>query len=328
MQRSFLGRQIPTLLFGVWCVCVGSIGGFVGCGERQTVFNHPPGPSSNGNNNNPQPSPNNAPGQCRMDSECDPGLRCCQERCVQEELCDLTACEEHGVPCPLADNVGLEAQGAFFCARVLAGQPPTCLQTCETSFSVSGCPTGSFCLDVNGGDQSLQVCLPSECSSSDDCPGGSCVPFGNEASYCFPAGTAQEGATCGGGTDCAPDLFCVSEPDVGNVCRPLCDMWSGEDNCEREQTCGFLTLGTGVCRPRTTTGRDIAESCDPEGDWCESGVQCFDFETGGESFPVCTAWCRPGFEDCRGRFQTQQGFCRSVFSDQSGEPVEDVGLCF
>jgi hypothetical protein len=82
-----------------------------------------------------------------------------------------------------------------------------------------------------------------------------------------------------------------------------------------------------VCRERTTQGRAAAEPCAPEGGWCADGLQCFDFQTGGEPLPVCTAWCRPGTDDCRGRFQDQQGFCRAVFSDGAGEPLEDIGLC-
>ena len=207
---------------------------------------------------------------------------------------------------------------------------PRCVQVCETAFAVSGCPTGTYCLDVNAGEQPLRVCLAGECDTSGDCGArgtGTCVEFGNDAGFCFAAGNAEVGQSCGGDVRCATDLYCVVG-NLGGTCQPLCEMWSGDGAvCPSGTTCGYLTLGTGVCRPETRRGRDIAEGCDPQGAWCASGVQCFDFRTGGESLPVCAAWCRPGRDDCRGRFQNHDGFCRTVFVGAGGQAIEDFGLC-
>jgi hypothetical protein len=301
----------------------------MGCGGQSTVFDRAPEDAGS-------PSPDTAAPpdillpdlECSRDEECDSKLICCEGVCTVETVCrDGAPCEAQEEPCKISNGLSFESQGEFFCAAI-DERGPICLTTCEATFSVSGCPDGSFCLDINGDDGGLRICLPGECTRSSECPGGNtCVPFGNEAGFCFAAGAALQGQGCGGDVRCAADLYCIRSPR-GAICQPLCNMWAGDGSeCQGDTTCGYLTLGTGVCRAQTNTGRDIEDSCSPQGGWCNPGVQCFDFHTGGESLPVCTAWCRPGHDDCRGRFQNHSGFCRTVFSTGDGQPVTDFGLC-
>lgn len=303
-----------------------------GCEAPPPAFNQPdpevvlPTPDTN-NRNNPQL------GVCQDDGDCLSGQLCCQSSCTRTSSCEaLAPCERHGDPCPLDGSLAIEAQGDFYCARLAQADGPTCLAACEKNFSADGCPRGSFCLEINAGQERVPLCLPAECQDHGDCgalgpEGGSCVPFGNGAGFCYSAGPVGQGEPCGGESLCAPGLYCLGSL-LEATCQPLCDMWSSTvEVCGRERACGYLTAGTGVCRLRTTQGRGPTESCAPQGDWCADGLQCFDFQTGGEPLPVCTAWCRPGTDDCRGRFQDQQGFCRTVFSDGAGEPLEDIGLC-
>ncbi len=267
---------------------------------------------------------------CVEDSDCEDKTVCCDGRCAVEAECrDPGPCLEHDAMCRTSDGTGVERQGDFWCLA-LDAEGPRCVQVCESSFSVSGCPASTYCLDVNAGEQPLTLCLPGECSTSGDCGPrgtGTCVQFGNQAGFCFAAGNAGLGQSCGGDVRCQTDLYCVTGT-LGGTCQPLCDMWNGDGSeCPSGTTCGYLTLGTGVCRAQTIAGRDIAESCDPQGAWCGSGLQCFDFRTGGEPLPVCAAWCRPGRDDCRGRFQNHDGFCRMVFVGAGGQAIEDFGLC-
>jgi hypothetical protein len=271
--------------------------------------------------------------RCASDQDCAQGLRCCDQSCTRADACDaLAPCQRHGDPCPLDPSLGVEPQGDFYCARLASLDGPTCLAACEIDFSADTCPTGAFCLTIGANDQQLTLCLPAECQGHGDCAttspqGGTCVPFGNGAGFCYPAGDAPRGDFCTSERLCAPGLFCLGGT-LDASCQPLCELWNPQgDPCGPDRACGYLTNGTGICRPRTTQGRGPNERCDPQGDWCADGLQCFDFQPAGDPLPLCTAWCRPGSDDCRGRFQDQQGFCRAVFSGPDGQPVPDIGLC-
>ena len=304
-----------------------------GCSSPETVFDRPPSDTGSGDDVGSPDWGDLITPECTSDEDCDGKPICCDGTCMTEAACEVPGpCAEHGAVCTLEGGGNLEQQGEFYC--VLAGADgPRCVAACDRAFSVDECQRGSFCLEVSAAEETVQLCLPGDCRSSEDClgvtpVGGTCIPFGNGAGYCFPAGLAAAGATCGGEIRCATDHFCVTNPTIGGVCQPLCDMWGRHQApCQTGTTCGYLTLGTGVCRNQTQQGREIAESCAPEGNWCASGVQCFDFRTGGEPLPICTAWCRPGHGDCRGRFRNQQGFCRTVFVGSDGEPIVDFGLC-
>ncbi len=326
--------SIAAHIGGLWpCLGVSLCLALVGCSDPQTVFTEAepgsvvlPGPDAGGDRDVPDLS-------CAQDIDCAEGSLCCQGQCTRTTSCEaLEPCQVHGEACLLPRDSALEAQGdGFYCARLAQTDGPTCLQACDADFSAGGCPSDSFCLSVGGDPEPVTLCVPGECEEHSECSflgldGGTCLPFGNSANFCFSAGPVQQGETCTGEMRCAPGLYCLGF-GVLATCEPLCDMWSGESLCGREQACGFLTAGTGVCRSKTVEGREVAQSCEPLGDWCDDGLQCFDFQTGGEPLPLCTAWCRPGTDDCRGRFQNQQGFCRTVFSDGAGEPLEDVGLC-
>ncbi len=318
---------------GRWAARVMIVLGLGACGEPQQAYN-PLDPSNNTTNNGANNPNNNAPNACDKSTDCRPGELCCQGRCLATDSCEAPpACQNQGDPCPLSNLVASEEQGGFFCVRLAQDAPPSCVAKCEQTFSPDKCPAQSFCLEVNLEDTPAAVCLPSECQAHGDCTflgpdGGTCVPFGNQASFCFSAGQASRGSFCGGEIGCAPGLFCTNSGGLlGSTCQPLCDMWAREDACGRDAACAFLTLGTGVCRPPTEQGRDIGDPCSPEGGWCDDGVQCYDLQTGGDPNPTCVAWCRPGTEDCRGRLQNHDGFCRAVFAGPGGTPIQDFGLC-
>ncbi len=329
-MRQTTHTRNPLLLLATALLMMAAALTTSGCGDPQTTFANPgPGPSDN----EPDDGDNNSV-PCTNDFQCAVGQSCCLGQCRPQGSCNLSVCEAQNDACSLSGSSGIEAQGDFYCALLNADDGPTCLGQCENTFSPDVCAPESYCLSVNSGEETLNVCVPSECTAHDDCrsqgpDGGTCVPFGNRTGFCFAAGVAPMGASCGGGTadtTCASGLYCIAEAD-GATCQPLCDMWQGEDPCPTGRTCGYLTVGTGVCRTQTTTGRQLDDTCDPLGAWCAPGSQCLDFRTGGESLPVCTAYCRPQAQDCRGQFGDNQGFCRTVFSGSDGEPIEDIGLC-
>lgn len=303
-----------------------------GCVEQRDVANPGPGPSPTEQDNTPDD------GQCVFNDDCAGfAQECCRGQCLTAGLCNFNTCTAQNDTCTLSGTSGLEAQGDFYCALFNANEDPICLGPCDDPFSPAQCAAESYCLNVNAGDEPLSLCVPSECSQDDDCQsqgpnGGTCVQFGNRVGFCFVAGLAAQDQPCDGAGDpattCASGLYCLSEQGT-STCQPLCDMWQGDPEgvCPRGRTCGFLTLGSGACRLQTDTGRELAEQCDPPGAWCGPGSQCLDFNTGGESLPVCTGYCRPDAQDCRTRFGQTQGFCRVVFADGDGEAREDIGLC-
>jgi hypothetical protein len=292
----------------------------------------PTGPDNN-------PSTNVA---CGFGPPCADYEECCDGLCVLEGGCvSSVQCAEHGERCDLPSSASMVEQEGFICARTESGQTGgQCIQTCAKDFSIGGCPTGSFCLATTADGVPLTLCIDSECATSAECggtsvDGGSCIDFGNETGFCFPAGVASEGDDCspGGGTAadvCARDLFCVAPPgELRGACQPLCDLWSDTSICSRQTACGFLTFGQGVCRPRTEYGREVFEECGPEYGWCSGGIECLDFNTGGESLPVCTAYCRPrNSNDCVGAaFTGRPVACTAVFTGSDGDLLEDIGLC-
>lgn len=319
---------LPLLILAATAACivpesVGYVGGLPGTS-----------PANDGGTTGEQPRT----GTCVSLSDCEVGQECCRGTCVGAGRCPASStCTAQGQLCEVPSGSGYEEQGEFICARL--GGSPVCLEQCSNPFEASNCDTGSFCFEVDGGAEILQVCVPSECASSLDCQdqgtyGGSCIGFGNGAGFCFPAGTAQRGQTCDptgsslAGT-CAPDLYCITGA-TGPVCRTLCDMWSPAGNrCGVGEVCGFLTLGQGACMTQTASGRLPFEECAPENDWCDDGVACLDFGTGGESLVVCAAYCRPNEPaDCVGpRFGGRTSTCQTVFSNRNGEPLDDIGLC-
>lgn len=287
------------------------------------------------------PSDPAVPTSCGLGPPCSDYEECCDGLCVLRGGCvSVAQCSEQGQRCDLPASAAIIEQDGFVCARLTTAQDGgQCIATCTHDFSVDGCPRGAFCLQTAADGQPRTLCVDGECDSSAECTSGSgagsCVGFGNEASFCLPAGLLDVGQPCSpaGGTPaelCAPDLFCASPAgrDQG-VCAPLCDLWAESSGCPSDEACAFLTLGQGVCSPRTERGRDVFEACAPEHGWCNDGVECLDFNTGGEPLPVCTAYCRPADPfACKGpAYVGRPASCTVVFTGADGEILEDIGVC-
>lgn len=288
---------------------------------------------------------NNRPGsssqECAQTLDCAQGEVCCSGACVEPDACRGALCERQGAACRLDPRVAMDQQEEFVCARLEQGDNGVCLSRCEETFAPDSCPSATFCLSVTVDDQSQSLCMPSECSDDASCSwigpyGGTCIPFGNLSGFCFSAGLVEQGASCEPSPRaieglCASGSYCeVPRGESEGRCQPLCDMWLGHDECPAGTSCGFLTRGAGVCSVSTREGDAPFEPCAPAFGWCDDGVECLDFGTGGESFPVCTVYCRPQVPgDCAGgRFGDRQATCRPVFSDGQGGVLEDLGLCF
>lgn len=74
------------------------------------------------------------------------------------------------------------------------------------------------------------------------------MPCGQEVygSFCSPAGTGQQGASCGGGQDCAPAHVCVITGS-GTQCVELCPL-TGPDGCPPGLVCEPIDVeGFGGC---------------------------------------------------------------------------------
>ncbi|MEO1271394.1 MAG: hypothetical protein AAFX99_25145 [Myxococcota bacterium] len=314
------------------------IGMMVGCGVPETGTFLPESAA------NVQARTGGQPGdfECTQTLDCGQGQVCCSGACVEPDACRGALCERQGARCRLDPTLGIDEQENFVCARLDQEQTDgTCLGRCDETYSPGGCTSASYCLPVTVADQSQALCLPSECSTDSACSwigpyGGTCIPFGNLSGFCFSAGTVPQGQSCEASPRqieglCESGLYCSQSrtEDTGR-CQPLCNMWLGSDECPAGTSCGFLTRGAGVCSVSTRMGDVPFEPCEPAFGWCDDGVECLDFGTGGESLPVCSVYCRPQVPgDCSGsRFGDRQATCRPVFSNGQGELIEDLGLCF
>ncbi len=293
----------------------------LGFADRQT-----PGPTFPGLN------------QCGAGAACTSGLECCRGGCVAVGECkELDPCTVQGAECAIPANAGFEEQGEFLCARLTAGQQDgVCLKLCEDEGGADTCNEGTLCLGVGSGESAFTLCYPSECQVSSQCEeasetGGTCLGLGNGAGFCYGAGNVQEGGEClispiDADEACTSDTYCVRDEGAYGTCRPLCSFWDETPECPAGQACGFLTIGQGVCMPGVLSPLGAFERCDTVGNWCADGMQCLDFQPGGESFPVCTPYCRPNVpSDCAGL--PRQASCTKVFAGSDGQPLEEIGLC-
>lgn len=163
-----------------------------------------------------------------------------------------------------------------------------CLSYCDQDFAAetesADCPDQSYCFRLNTPVDAQRdgLCLPNECTNIFDqetCEGvGTCVAYGNNASFCFTAGTAENGDECGQDDSgnppasdiCAPGLRCAFDQCV----RP-CDLRNGDDDCADDGLdCvrawdATITNRAGIC----------AADCDEfdEGLCTEEGSRCGPF---------------------------------------------------
>jgi len=107
---------------------------------------------------------------------------------------------------------------------------PVEINECDPFATISGCPLG-------------QGCFPFV-----DHPFGAGCDAQSFGTTCRPAGTGQQGDTCGNGVDgCASGFVCVVGSQPGKHCVQLCPVGS-QKACPAGMICGDLDVeGYGVC---------------------------------------------------------------------------------
>lgn len=258
----------------------------------------------------------------------------CEPACQSGESCVSGQCMVRGASCSQAGESclpGYEEASGFVCMdwRQPGGGGAVCSTNCAFTGecgsgsacyalhsntdsycqSAGDCPEGKACLQ---GVCRFAACQPSNCSGPvsgqaecdekfaghPDFPYGTrCVPAGNDAHFCAPAGTREVGEVCVDAAaaaqtqnypaTCAAGLSCVDD-----ICLQSC---ANDNECDAPETC-VLEAGeaVGFC----------ANSCAPfEADSCPAGEMCKPL-TGalGQCVPAgvkeAFARCEPGAEEC------------------------------
>ena len=228
-----------------------------------------------------------------------------------------------------------ETTDDFFCDTE-AGQ---CIARCDFDTAddtrSADCPLNSYCLveltvddlpGLNG------VCSPGDCESNifdpEACDGtGTCLPVGNGASFCIPAGTASEGGACNTVEEsppasdiCSPGLLCfegscITPCDLGDdcgglecvsafdvtprnrpgVCGTECPEFSG-GSCAEGESCrivsGRFGINAWMClEVGDSTIVEAGEDCSSEGVECADGTICVGTDDVGGA--ECASICDP-----------------------------------
>lgn len=243
---------------------------------------------------------------CTRNSDCagsDLDNPVCDDGCCAEGAVTLDPCRAHLGACTSTD----QNTDQYFC-DVEAG---LCLQICDSDTAddnqSADCPINSYCfenLTSSDPDALLGLCIPGDCETNtfdpDACGGvDTCLPVGNEASFCVTAGTVPEGGECGSNDDgtplCGTGLRCVE-----GTCVAPCNRRDGDADCSEGETC----VGAFDTTPRNQPGL--------------CGVECSAFSTDecaeGEA-------CNPVL----GRFGINAWMCQAV--PDGVTPVEPGGDC-
>lgn len=261
--------------------------------------------------------------QCYQDAHCASGETCSDaNECVSE----TAQCSQVGQEC----DPNLNAGDNWSCQDPGDGQT-ICMRTCTVPDRQAGeeetCQsTGQICLGQSVGGPG--VCLPSQCqnvgdtascqpfvdASPGDYPeGANCVPVGNGAHLCLPAGTLQEGDVCDGVNDsCATGTICGFDGTCQRVCSADADC-SGGERCIGETSDQILDQGYGLC--------DVGcESYNYDGNACPQGTGCLPVtaddglcQPAGDIpfFGTCDAYqeCSTDGDCPSGKACTSQGIC-------------------
>lgn len=275
--------------------------------------------------------------ECVRAADClglDGDYRCVEGCCIEDTETGPGPCESHGDICDSEE----QSTDDLLCdtSRGL------CLALCDADTAADtesgSCPDETWCFRLSTPVDAARdgLCLPNECTTifdSDTCGGvETCIPYGNNASFCIEAGTAAEGEACGldGSGDppasdlCAPGLRCFF-----NECVQPCDLRNRDGDCSDGDECLRAWDATVLNRPGVC-GQDCdefeADVCDEEGSRCgpffgrarlnnwfcyppsdnllEEGAECGDGVDGscGEGLtcatirgetPVCARFCNP-----------------------------------
>jgi hypothetical protein len=127
------------------------------------------------------------------------------------------------------------------CAPGLRCSSGACYRVCE---GLGTCLDGEECLPLRS-DSTFGTCRPA-CEGAliqGACPAGTtCIPrrsFGTDVLACWPAGTAELGSSCAENL-CTEGLWCLTDAELGVVCRQPCDA---------EHPCA-----AGICEPTELRG--------------------------------------------------------------------------
>jgi hypothetical protein len=252
-------------------------------------------------------------------SEVDTGPSGCGGACGAGEICEdgecVSRCQQ-----PSCRN---DQQ----CADI--GNGPRCYETCSEANSVEECREGELCRDLLGGeDDELLICMPSQCSTNEECRSGTCINGINDYGRCVASGPKAVGEACdlaSRGERCKEGAYCIRESsqDTTGTCRKLCDPWADSPSCGSDAYCGLfkqrsgglsvVSFRQGYCNPSIESERTPPfETCSADANMCTDAVRCV-----GTSGPVCIKWCRPGEGDCSGtappRFSTSATCNNYVF---------------
>lgn len=231
-------------------------------------------------------------GAC-VDRECDPA--CEAPGTCNAGTCSYPGCMAEGDAC----DTSTTDQGNFLCliddATTNAAH---CYSKCPAAGSGVGCDVGQRCFAAVTNAPDLLICLDSECSSNNDCNGGTCIRFENSFGYCEPGGAVPVGGTCNPGADqwCQQGATCDTGGNATGTCERVCDPWSGT-TCGATQYCAVFTSRMGICTgPQDATGTGPYEQCSTAGSYCDDATPCIN--NGGTN--ICIKYCRPNSADCAG----------------------------
>jgi len=203
------------------------------------------------------PSGGQPPPECTKDTDCAPGEKCTNQKCVAGS----SGTQGYGSPCTnnKACKSGIclkDSYGKTFCSDFCASK---------------SCPNGDKCVDIKDtSGKTWKVCYP-----------------GSSA-----WGKTKLGKSCTASQECE-DKYCAPVSGKGYLCARKCD--TAKNNCPSGYKCtSYQTSGgtvLGLCVPGSTTPtnkKKMGETCTKHAD-CESNV-CLNTGKG----PICTKYCPVG----------------------------------
>lgn len=297
----------------------------------------------------------------------------CEEGCATGEFCIDGVCVSNPGQCSYALQAcdPRRAGGNGFLCIDWGGADKAGAQ-CTRGCAESSCEPGSLCFLLSWGPPSAcssdaqcqagqlcssggcytAACRPSECAGPGEgdasCDafyaggagfedGAQCHDVGNEANYCFSAGTRREeqacldfidaylandlsqtcvsGLTCVDGTcrrgcregsSCESGETCIGA-DVGSgsrgFCGPACSPFE-VGSCGPERTCHPVSATQGYCR--AAGSGEAFSPCEPGAGTCADGLTCVTYQQAAEGgsvearcHPLCNVAAAPAGEDGR-----------------------------
>lgn len=179
----------------------------------------------------------------------------CEDVCTTPDGCAATRCDPSGSGCgagacrldatcgarcmsDVGDGEALATCGSDAdCAEGYLCAPGVnlCVELCSAT---NACGPGRACIGYEHPDVGVTECSDGCRPGHRDCPGAlTCVVTVSPlvATFCTPAGTRPEGATCTQYSDCAPPLACLADENgVNGQCLRFCD---DSTPCAGSRTC-------------------------------------------------------------------------------------------